>query len=66
MPHQKRSGRKPKGRSCEALPNGGVLALGKATTEALKRKGNYRTREEAKKLWGGKFWGSKHLTGQPA
>ena len=42
MAHQKRVGRKVKGRNCEAFPNGGVIAMDKALTQRLIKKGDYK------------------------
>ena len=40
--NQHRVGKKAKGRNCEAFPDGGVMALDKACTKALQKKGNYK------------------------
>lgn len=42
------------GKKGGAILRGGVLALGRAVTESLKRNKLYRTRAEAKRAWNGK------------
>jgi hypothetical protein len=39
--YQTKVGSRVAGRNCEGFPAGGVMSLGAACTEALKRKGNY-------------------------
>jgi hypothetical protein len=67
MATPRRSGKKAKGRNCEGLPNGGVMAMDQALTNALRKKGNYKSAADARRSWNGiSRWQKQNLDVQEA